>query len=172
MVIFGFPSDARTLQPVAAVATVGPALLQAAGALLALRPAGPTPRSQLLAMLDRGILKAVKTLSQVQEAHPWSLHAAGVLRPALELCVDRIACGLEPATPSAERIVMQARAPAAAASRDAATRPASAFLSLLARSVARPCPSQPTQPITVFPFLSQFRAPSTLKAHLHPFQPL
>lgn len=70
LLLFGFPSDARSLAPVAAVNTCGPAMLRALHELQALRPA-KAPKSQLLAMLDRGILKLMKTLSQVQETHPW-----------------------------------------------------------------------------------------------------
>jgi hypothetical protein len=70
LIVFGFPSDTRTLEPVAAVSTCAPALLQAAGALPAARPerAGP---NRVVAMVDRGVLKLVKTLAQIQEAHPW-----------------------------------------------------------------------------------------------------
>jgi len=70
LIVFGFPSDAKTLEPVPAVSACAPALLQAAGALAAVRPERAAP-SRVLAMVDRGVLKLVKTLSQVQEAHPW-----------------------------------------------------------------------------------------------------
>lgn len=78
MVVFGFPSDARTLAQVPAVGQVAPPLLQAlqqfAGARAARAPGGSggsPQRSQVAAMLDRAILKLLKTLRQVQEAHPW-----------------------------------------------------------------------------------------------------
>jgi hypothetical protein len=69
-VVFGFQSDARTLQPVAAVNLCAPALLQGAQALLAARPK-PAPRSQLVVMMDRGVLKVVRTMFHLQQAHPW-----------------------------------------------------------------------------------------------------
>jgi hypothetical protein len=84
LLVFGFSSDAKTLQPVQAVATTAPQLLAAVAALHAVRPqqqqqqrqgngsgGGVVGRSQLLAMLDRGMLKLIKTLSQVQQEHPW-----------------------------------------------------------------------------------------------------
>ena len=73
MVVFGFPSDARSLAQVAAVGQVAPPLLatlqQFAGARAG-RSAGAA-RNQVQAMLDRALLKLLKTLRQVQEAHPW-----------------------------------------------------------------------------------------------------
>ncbi len=89
LVVFGFPSDAKTLEPVPAVSACAPALLQAAGALLAARPARAAP-SRVVAMVDRGALKLVKTLSQLQEAHPWSFHHAGALLPCMELSCGRV----------------------------------------------------------------------------------
>jgi hypothetical protein len=70
LIVFGFQSDARTLQPVPAVNLCAPALLQGAQALLAARPR-PSPRSQLVAMMDRGVLKVVRTMHHLQQAHPW-----------------------------------------------------------------------------------------------------
>ncbi|KIY92928.1 Importin-11, partial [Monoraphidium neglectum] len=69
LIVFGFQSDARTLEPVPAVSTCAPALLQAAGALAAARPERAA-QSRVVAMVDRGVLKLVKTLCQIQEAHP------------------------------------------------------------------------------------------------------
>lgn len=67
LIIFGHSSDARSLTPVAAVASAAPALLSAAQAMVSLRPAAqPKQRPQLLAMLDRAILKTLKTLTQVR----------------------------------------------------------------------------------------------------------
>jgi hypothetical protein len=80
LLVFGFSSDAKTLQAVPAVNLTAPQLLAAVGALQAARPpqqagggssGGAVGRSQLLAMLDRGMLKLIKTLSQVQQEHPW-----------------------------------------------------------------------------------------------------
>ncbi|GBF94095.1 hypothetical protein Rsub_07082 [Raphidocelis subcapitata] len=89
LIVFGFPSDAKTLEPVAAVSTCAPALLQAAAALAAARPERAPP-SRVVALIDRGVLKLVKTLAQIQEAHPWSFHHAGVLLPTMDFCCDRV----------------------------------------------------------------------------------
>lgn len=84
MAMFGYQPDARTLQQVAAVGRLTPALLQTLQTLVAARPplaawaataagggGGATPRSQLAAMVDRGMLKLLKSLRQIQEMHPW-----------------------------------------------------------------------------------------------------
>lgn len=71
LVVFGFQSDARTLEPVGVVSQTVPVLLQALQTLLAARPAKGAPRSQLAVMLDRGLIKLAKVITNVQEAHPW-----------------------------------------------------------------------------------------------------
>ena len=73
LIVFGFPSDSRTLEPVPVVTQTVPVLLQALQTLLAARPAKGTPRTQLAVMLDRGIIKLAKVVHNVQEAHPWSV---------------------------------------------------------------------------------------------------
>ena len=74
MLLFGFPSDARTLQQVPVVPGVVQGLLEALQALLSLRPAlrQPAARSQAAIMLERGLIKMAKTLVSTQETHPWS----------------------------------------------------------------------------------------------------
>ena len=47
---------------------VVPAFLQALQVMLPLRTAKP---SQLGAMLDRGLVKMTKAVTQIQETHPW-----------------------------------------------------------------------------------------------------
>ena len=89
MVVFGFPSDARSLQQVPAVGQIAPPLLQTLQQFAAARAAGrggagagqqqqqappqaqQQQRSQVQAMLDRAVLKLLKTLRQIQETHPW-----------------------------------------------------------------------------------------------------
>ena len=71
LIVFGFQSDARTLEPVGVVSQTVPVLLQALQTLLAARPAKGAPRSQLAVMLDRGLIKLAKVITNVQEAHPW-----------------------------------------------------------------------------------------------------
>jgi hypothetical protein len=85
LLLHGFQPDAKTLQPVQAVNIVAPQLLHAVAALQAARPGSEgggshggggagdvhVVRSQLSAMVERGMLKLIKTLSQVQQEHPW-----------------------------------------------------------------------------------------------------
>ena len=75
MVVFGFPSDARSLAQVAAVGQVAPPLLATLQQFVGARSARSTgaQRNQVQAMLDRAILKLLKTLRQIQEAHPWCM---------------------------------------------------------------------------------------------------
>ncbi|KAG1675441.1 hypothetical protein FOA52_001739 [Chlamydomonas sp. UWO 241] len=96
LIMFGHVSDAKSLQPVQAVSVCTPVMAQVLQQLLALRPrpheAAPQPqqpsRRQLLSMLDRGILKLLKTHSQILDTHPWSFHASGALLTLLALTCD------------------------------------------------------------------------------------
>ncbi|KAG2446835.1 hypothetical protein HYH02_008395 [Chlamydomonas schloesseri] len=91
LILHGFPSDAKTLAPVPAVHSCCPHMVSALQGLLGVRPRGkPLPRSHLQAMLDRAILKLLKTLCQVLEVHPWSFHGAGVLLPSMEVCASQL----------------------------------------------------------------------------------
>lgn len=69
--MFGYQSDARTLQPVAVVSQTVPVLLQALQSFLAAKPAGDSPRTQLAVMLERGLIKLAKVITNVLETHPW-----------------------------------------------------------------------------------------------------
>eukprot|EP00798_Chlamydomonas_sp_ICE-L_P013625 gene13626-19503_t len=89
LILFGFESDAKSLQPVEAVNACMPPMvhtLQRMVALMCGSKADPTSgagidlsagkrpaRSHLAAMLQRGVLKLLKTQCQVQEVHPWSV---------------------------------------------------------------------------------------------------
>ncbi|GIM07011.1 hypothetical protein Vretimale_11220 [Volvox reticuliferus] len=91
LILHGFPSDARTLAPVAAVHSCCPHMVAALQGLFGVRPPGRAfPRSHLHAMLDRATLKLLKTLAQVLEVHPWSFHGAGVLLPTMEICATQL----------------------------------------------------------------------------------
>lgn len=91
LVLFGHPSDSKSLQPVPTVNACMPAMVNVLQRMLALstsstkqegapgagagsgqgaKPASAS-RSHLHAMLDRGVLKVLKTQLQVLEMHPW-----------------------------------------------------------------------------------------------------
>ncbi len=93
MLLHGFPSDSRTMEPVPAIEQAAPAMLHTLDTLLRLVPAGSPAalRTQAAAMLSRGCLKLVKTLRQLSEVHPWSVLRCGTLIQALELCCSQIA---------------------------------------------------------------------------------
>jgi hypothetical protein len=121
LLFHGFPHDARTLVAVDAVAGAAPAMLEALKVLLAQNiaagdgpggggdgapPASKLARSQLRAMVDRGALKLLKTLRQVQAAHPWSTLHSGALLPALALAAERVAACDAAAAPAPERALV------------------------------------------------------------------
>ncbi len=64
------PPMVQALQQMMALATGSAGGVGGAAAALA-QPTKRPPRSHLLAMLQRGILKLLKTQCQVQEVHPW-----------------------------------------------------------------------------------------------------
>ena len=91
LVLFGHPSDSKSLQPVPTVNACMPAMVDVLERMLALstsntkqdgasgagggagqgaKPASAS-RSHLHAMLDRGVLKVLKMQLQVLEMHPW-----------------------------------------------------------------------------------------------------
>ncbi|DBA79077.1 hypothetical protein WJX77_002150 [Trebouxia sp. C0004] len=107
LVVFGFQSDSRTLEPVAVVTQTVPMLLQALQTLLAARPAKGAPRSQLAVMLDRGLIKLAKVITNVQEVHPWSFYYAGVFDGAMELFFSQLVSGQQPDGGLFDRFLIQ-----------------------------------------------------------------
>jgi hypothetical protein len=95
LLIFGFPSDAKTLERHQVVARLAPCLLHALQSFLNVaHGASQTStghRSQLAAMLDRAVIKLQKSLRQLQETHPWTLLHCGALAPALEVACAQVA---------------------------------------------------------------------------------
>lgn len=90
MVMFGFPSDATSLQSVPAAHQIAPALLQALQQLVPLRREFAGPVSQLTVMLDRCSLKLAKTLGDLLSVHPWSMYESGVVHPALQFFCSQL----------------------------------------------------------------------------------
>ncbi|KAL3137934.1 hypothetical protein ABBQ38_005181 [Trebouxia sp. C0009 RCD-2024] len=107
LIVFGFQSDARTLEPVPVVTQTVPVLLQALQTLLAARPAKGAPRSQLAVMLDRGLIKLAKVITNVQEAHPWSFYYAGAFDGGLELFYSQLVNGQQPDGGLFDRFLIQ-----------------------------------------------------------------
>jgi len=89
LLLFGFPSDEKTAQPCQEIMQVLPALLQALQTLLPFRPASH-PLNKPLAMLDRGLLKLIKTLTDVRDMHPWAFYTAEVLLPVSNLACETL----------------------------------------------------------------------------------
>ncbi|GAX73146.1 hypothetical protein CEUSTIGMA_g599.t1 [Chlamydomonas eustigma] len=104
LILFGFTSDSKSLQPVPAVSECCPPMVELLQQLLNMRQAadaaatgpgkGTAARSHLLAMMGRGTLKLMKTQRLILESHPWSFHAAGVLTPMLSISYDVLAAAV------------------------------------------------------------------------------
>ncbi|CAL8468538.1 g8078 [Coccomyxa elongata] len=90
LILFGFQSDAKSLQVVPAVTQVVPAFLKCLQNLLPLRYENSGRRSQLQAMVDRAILKLTKIFTNLLETHPWSLLHCPVFSPLLEFLWGQI----------------------------------------------------------------------------------
>ena len=105
LVVFGNQSDFKSLQPVQQVSQCSPSLIQALehlhktlGSLRSSLPSLPSKDvaqrssslNHLTAMMERSMIKLLKTQRLVQEAHPWSFHGSGCLIPMLSFCCERI----------------------------------------------------------------------------------
>lgn len=91
MLLFGFQSDSRTMEPVGAVEQATPHIVSTLRTLCSMVPHGTgVLRSQSAAMLARACLKLIKTLRQVAETHPWSMLRCRALLHSLDLCCTQL----------------------------------------------------------------------------------
>ena len=88
MLLFGYPNDLLTLESVQAIVQAAPIFLHALVSLsdqhLLLE------ENQLKALLDRAVIKLMKTLRELQEAYPWSMFQSGALLHLLGHCCQRL----------------------------------------------------------------------------------
>ncbi|CAM6098378.1 unnamed protein product [Calypogeia fissa] len=85
MLLFGFQSDAKSVQEVAPVKDVSPAFLQAVQSLLQYR-AVPAIRE----FVEKACLRLMKTLVEVQGVHPYSFSNKSVLPLVLDFCYIQV----------------------------------------------------------------------------------
>lgn len=85
MLKFGFPSDAKSVQEVSPVKQVSPHFLQVIQLLLGYRAALPQGHPYRV-FHEKGCLKLLKTLFEVQTTHPYSFSDRTVLPPVLDFC--------------------------------------------------------------------------------------
>ncbi|BBN14841.1 importin-11 [Marchantia polymorpha subsp. ruderalis] len=85
MLLFGFQSDAKSVQEVAPVKQVSPAFLQAAQSLLQYRAVPP-----IREFVEKACLRLMKTLVEVQSTHPFSFSNKAVLPPVLDFCYVQV----------------------------------------------------------------------------------
>ncbi|KAL2621919.1 hypothetical protein R1flu_002124 [Riccia fluitans] len=85
MLLFGFQSDAKSIQEVAPVKQVAPAFLQAVQSLLQYRVVPP-----IREFVEKACLRLMKTLVEVQSTHPYSFSNKAVLPSVLEFCYIQV----------------------------------------------------------------------------------
>jgi len=96
LLLFGYSSDSKTLEPVAVVTQAVNPLLQALAAMSRCLAAQQQQRAinhsrmQFRIMAERGIVKLLKILRKLVDTHPWSVFQSGALIPALEFCCSEI----------------------------------------------------------------------------------
>ncbi|CAI5943992.1 unnamed protein product [Closterium sp. NIES-64] len=92
MLVFGFPSDFKSVQEVPVLEQVVPAFLEAAQSLLNFRNLSQQrPALQPLhTFLSRASVKLLKTLVASHELHPFSFASKSVLLPTLDFCYTQI----------------------------------------------------------------------------------
>ncbi|CAI5946817.1 unnamed protein product [Closterium sp. NIES-64] len=92
MLVFGFPSDFKSVQEVPVLEQVVPAFLEAAQSLLNFRNLSQQrPALQPLhTFLSRASVKLLKTLVASHELHPFSFASKNVLLPTLDFCYTQI----------------------------------------------------------------------------------
>ncbi|KAJ7540520.1 hypothetical protein O6H91_10G020100 [Diphasiastrum complanatum] len=89
MLVFGFQSDARSLQEVAQVKQVCPPFLQAIQSFLQYK-AALQQLHPLQAFVKKACMKLMKTLVEIQTAHPHSFSDKTILPVLLEFCCTTI----------------------------------------------------------------------------------
>lgn len=97
MVLFGYASDARTMDLVSVLGHVIPKILEHFSRWLEMVAACGKSRnanSKLGSMLKRGVIKLLKTLRQTQETHPWMFLHSGSLMPFLEMLCQQVSSPL------------------------------------------------------------------------------
>ncbi|CAI5519557.1 unnamed protein product, partial [Closterium sp. Naga37s-1] len=130
MLVFGFPSDFKSVQEVPVLEQVVPAFLEAAQSLLNFRNISQQRPAldPLHTFLSRASVKLLKTLVASHELHPFSFASKNVLLPTLAFCYTQItttdptsSSSSSLSTPAAAATSPQTPATTAAAAAAAAT---------------------------------------------------
>lgn len=93
MLIFGFPSDFKSIQEVPVVQRVIPAYLQALQSLLQFWLALQQQHATLQLFLEKSCIKLMKSLIDVQATHPYSFSKEELMWPALEFSFVQVTNG-------------------------------------------------------------------------------
>ncbi|GJP39755.1 hypothetical protein CLOM_g24098 [Closterium sp. NIES-68] len=142
MLVFGFPSDFKSVQEVPVLEQVVPAFLEAAQSLLNFRTLSQVnPALQpLRTFLSRASVKLLKTLVASHELHPFSFASKSVLLPTLNFCYNQVtttdptsppaSSSPSPSTPAAQSSPAAAAAAAAPGAADTPASPSASAHSL------------------------------------------
>ena len=107
LVLFGFSSDAKSLQEVPLVQQVVPTMLQVLQQLEGqYRPQALHAEQQglsILEFIETGCIKLVKTMVEIQTTHPWSFRTSSILGATLQHCYMQICTAHESNIPVLDR---------------------------------------------------------------------
>ena len=94
MLMFGFPSDAKTLEHVSAVFHAAPCIINYLDQFLSSCAVSSSKMSvsSTLALLEKSTVNLVKTLRHLQDAHPWTFLHCGALVSSLKILCKEVSC--------------------------------------------------------------------------------
>lgn len=90
MLIFGVPTDAKSVRMVPQVKNVCPLLLQAVQSMLQYRSVFEHVHDELCGFAEKACLKLMKVLVSIQNTHPFSFSDQTILAPVLDFCYKAI----------------------------------------------------------------------------------
>ncbi|XP_031489687.1 uncharacterized protein LOC116257214 [Nymphaea colorata] len=106
MILFGFPSDAKSIQVVPPVKEICPAVLKAIQSFLPYYSSFQEGNHEHLQFIKTSCYKMMKVLVLIQNTHPYSFSEEQVLSPILEFCLNKI-INPEPVLLASEHFLIQ-----------------------------------------------------------------
>jgi len=112
LVLFGYSSDAKSLQEVPLVQQAVPTMLQVLQQLEGqFRPRALARQADveagLLQLIETGCVKLVKTMVEIQATHPWSFRTSPILGATLQHCYVQILTAHESGVATLDRLLIQ-----------------------------------------------------------------
>ncbi|CAN6439546.1 unnamed protein product [Victoria cruziana] len=106
MILFGFPSDAKSVQVVPPVKEICPAFLKAIQSFLPYYSSFQEGNREYLQFVKSSCYKMMKILVLIQNTHPYSFSEEQVLSPTLEFCLNKV-MNPEPPLLASEHFLIQ-----------------------------------------------------------------